>query len=261
MRTVKRLLGRSLFAWHLDALLLRNVAVVVAFHRVHSGADVSDSLTVDPRTFYAYCRFFLQHFHIVPLPELIRTLEAGRAPRRQLAITFDDGYRDNYENALPILEKLSLPATFFVVSRWIGSDVVPFWDRRLGVRHPWMNWEQVRSLHRKGYDIGGHTRTHADLGTLSPLAAHQEIVGSRCDLEEGLGATVESFAYPFGGQDHITDMNREVVRAAGFRCCCSGFGGTISAKTDPFHLPRVPVSTWHVSPHHFGLDVALGRSA
>ena len=86
-------------------------------------------------------------------------LERGLEPNRELAITFDDGYRDNYDNAMPVLEKLSLPATFFVVSQWIGTDVVPRWDERRGVRHPWMTWDQVRSLHRKGFEIGAHTQT------------------------------------------------------------------------------------------------------
>jgi peptidoglycan/xylan/chitin deacetylase (PgdA/CDA1 family) len=261
MRTVKRLLGRSLFASHLDALLLRKAAVVVAFHRVQRGADVSDSLTVNPERFEEYCRFFRRHFRVVPLRELVDKLERGQTPGRELAITFDDGYRDNFENAMPILESLSLPATFFIVSQWIETDVVPFWDRRLGVRHPWMTWNQVRTLNQKGFDIGAHTRTHVDLGMASAAAATEEIAGARADLQKQLGVSVEAFAYPFGGQDHMTEANRDVVRAAGFRCCCSGFGGTVSSRTDPFHLPRVPISPWHASPHHFGLDIALGRSA
>ncbi len=261
MRTVKRLLGRSLFASHLNAFLLRRAAVVVAFHRVQRGADVSDALTIHPLVFADFCRFFKQHFHVVPLSELTTKLEKGHPPRRELAITFDDGYRDNFENAMPILESMSLPATFFVVSQWVETDVVPFWDRRLGVRHPWMTWQQVRTLHAKGFDIGAHTRTHVDLGMLSPAKACDEIAGARADLEDRLGGPVQSFAYPFGGRDHITEANREVVRAAGFRCCCSGFGGTISLGTDPFRMPRVPISPWHATPHHFGLDVALGRSA
>jgi len=260
MRAFKRLLGQSLFASRLDALLLRNAAVVVAFHRVQEGCHQSDTLTVDPRTFEGYCRFFQRYFRVVPLPELVAGLEAGRTPRRELAITFDDGYRDNYENVMPILEKLSLPATFFIVSQWIGTDVVPFWDRHLGVQHPWMTWDHVKTLKHKGFDIGSHTRTHVNLGTISERVAREEVAGARADLEAALGARVESFAYPFGGQDNITDANRAVVKAAGFRCCCSGFGGTITSKTDPFHVPRVPVSTWHPSPQHFGFDVALGRS-
>jgi peptidoglycan/xylan/chitin deacetylase (PgdA/CDA1 family) len=255
--SVKRLLGRSLFTAHLDALLLRNAAVVVAFHRIQE-TDGSDSLTTDAGTFERYCRFFARHFRVVSLRNLVLKLEHGIRVDHHLAITFDDGYRDNFENALPVLEKLSLPATFFVVSDWIGTDVVPWWDRERGVRHPWMRWGEVRSLHRKGFEIGAHTRTHVDLGKVSPDLAREEILGARLDLERQIGARVESFAYPYGGRNHLTDANRELVKAAGFRCCCSGFGGINLTGADPFSLRRVPVSsTWYASPHQFGFDVAL----
>jgi peptidoglycan/xylan/chitin deacetylase (PgdA/CDA1 family) len=260
MRTLKHLLGRSLFAIRLDALLLRHEAVVVAFHRVRNDSDASDGLTVDTRTFESYCHFFKRFFNVVPLGELVSMLETRQTPSRALAITFDDGYRDNFVNAAPILEGLRLPATFFVVSRWIGTTEVPFWDRRRGVRYPWMTWDEVADLRRRGFDIGAHTRTHADLGTLPPELARTEIVGAREDLERALGARVESFAYPYGGRENLTEVNRALVKAAGFRCCCAAFGGTITRATDPYHLPRVPVSTWHPYPYQFGFDVALGRS-
>lgn len=260
MRSLKCLLGRSLFAARLHALLLRKTAVVVAFHRIQNGADVSDGLTVDPQMFELYCEFFRRYFHVVPLRELVAKLEKGRPFRRELAITFDDGYRDNFENAMPILERLGLPATFFVVSRWIGTDVVPFWDRALGVRHPWMTWDQVKTLKNKGFDIGAHTRTHVNLGTTSGAAAQEEIAGAREDLEQALGTSVETFAYPFGGPDNMTEFNRKLVKAAGFRCCCSAYGGTITWGTDPFVFPRVPVTTWHLSPEHFGFDIAIDRA-
>jgi len=260
MRTLKHLLGRSLFAIRLDALLMRNEAVVVAFHRVRDDTDVSDSLTVDTRTFESYCRFFKRFFNVVPLPNLVSMLENGRPPNRALAITFDDGYRDNFINAVPILERYSLPATFFVVSRWIGTSTVPFWDRARGVDYPLMTWEDVRALHQRGFDIGAHTQTHVDLGTVIGGPARQEIEGAREDLQGALHAPIESFAYPFGGREHLTPANRQLVKAAGFRCCCSGFGGTVTRRTDPFQLPRVPISTWHQYPYQFGFDVALGRS-
>jgi peptidoglycan/xylan/chitin deacetylase (PgdA/CDA1 family) len=259
-RAIAHLLGRSLFASRLDEVLLRNAAVVVAFHRVHDGAAGSDPLTVGVRQFEHYCEFFRRHFRVVALPDLVDRLVSGRPLRRRLAITFDDGYRDNFDNAAPVLERLALPATFFLATQLIGTEVVPWWDKRRGLRFPWMTWNQVRTLHRKGFDIGCHTQTHVDLGKTAPDTAWEEIVESRLDLEQQLAGRVESFAYPYGGRDNLTAENRELVKAAGFRCCCSAFGGTNGPETDPFHLQRIPISPAHASPHHFGFDVAVGRS-
>ena len=255
----KRLLGHGLFASHLDALLLRNAAVIVAFHRVQQ-TDASDSLSIDTAAFEKHCRFYKRHFHVVPLRELVNRMATGRPVDRLLSITFDDGYLDNLENACPVLEKLSLPATFFIVTEWMGSDVVPWWDRARGVRHPWMNWDEVRELHRRGFEVGAHTRSHVDLGNVSPARARDEVLGARLQLEQQLGARVDSFAYPYGGRKHVTETSREIVRGAGFRCCCSAYGGTNPAGTDPLRLRRVPVSPWHTSPHQFGFEVATGRS-
>jgi peptidoglycan/xylan/chitin deacetylase (PgdA/CDA1 family) len=256
---IRRLLGHTLFAAHLDAVLMRNAAVVVAFHRVQD-TDGSEGLTVDVGMFERYCRFFQRHFRVVPLRDLVERLERGGGFNRELAITFDDGYRDNYENAAPVLERLGLPATFFLVTQWIGTDVVPWWDRAEGVRHPWMTWDQARSLHRRGFDIGAHTRTHVDLGLAGGGEAHEEILGARRELERELGAPIELFAYPYGRPDNLADSNRDLVRDAGFRCCCSCFGGVIARGSDPFRLARVPITPRYASPHQFGLEVALGRS-
>jgi len=256
---IKSVLGRAILASPLDELLLRSTAIVVAFHRVTDAPD-SDSLSVDPGTFERYCQFFARHFRIVPLGEIVDKLAAGARLDHELAITFDDGYRDNFENARPVLEKLALPATFFVVSDWMGTDVVPWWDRQQGVRHPWMTWDQVRSLHRSGFDIGGHTQTHVDLGGISRDRAAEEIFGARHDLEARLGARIDLFAYPYGRRDNIVDANRALVQAAGFRCCCSCFGGVNRAGTDPFHLARIPISGWYASPGQFAFEAAVGMS-
>jgi len=256
---VKRLLGRTIFASRLDALFLRNTAVIVTFHRVQD-TDSPEGLTVSVPMFERYCRFFARHFRVVSLRDLVDKLERGEKLNRELAITFDDGYRDNFENAAPVLEKYSLPATFFVVTQWIGSDVVPWWDRQKGVRHPWMTWDQVRSLQERGFDLGAHTRTHVDLGSVTDGEANEEILGGRHELETRLSTPVELFAYPYGRRINLADSNRHLIRRAGFRCCCSCFGGLTPTGSDPFDLRRVPISPNCSSPHQFGFEVALGRS-
>jgi peptidoglycan/xylan/chitin deacetylase (PgdA/CDA1 family) len=252
---LKNGLGHLMFASRLNVLLLGHAGVVVAFHRVHEERDVY-GLAIDRRSFERFCEFFRRHFRVISLRELVAKLERGESLNRHLAITFDDGYRDNFENAVPILEKLGLPATFFVVSQWIGSNVVPWWDA--DVRQPWMTWDQVRELRRRGFDVGSHTRTHSDLGSVTGPVALKEILGARLEIEEQLEERIDLFAYPYGGSEHISDANRELVKAAGFRCCCSCFGGVTRNGDDPFDLHRIAVSPWYGSPQQFGLELLRG---
>lgn len=259
-KKVKSYIGRAIFKTGTYRLphYLSNVAVIIAFHRVND-ITAGDGLTCNVQMFEQLCQFFGRYFRVVSLGHLIEKIEKQEPLNRELAITFDDGYRDNYEYAVPILKSMGLPGTFFVASKFIGTDHVPWWDRKLKVRQPWMSWEQVQSLHRDGFEIGAHTRTHADLGVASGERASEEIRGSRLDLENKLSAPVKLFAYPYGGKHQMTEENRNIVKAAGFRCCCSCFGGINAERTDPFLLQRIPISSWHIDPYHFGCDLAFRR--
>jgi peptidoglycan/xylan/chitin deacetylase (PgdA/CDA1 family) len=255
---IKSSLGRTVFGSGLHQSLLRNAAVVVTFHRVNN-ADAEDVLTCNVESFEKYCRFFADHFNVVSLGDLVKKLEVAGRLDCELAITFDDGYQDNYEYAAPVLKSKGLPATFFVVSEYIGSQLVAWWDRSLSSPQPWMTWDQVELLHREGFEIGAHTRTHANLAEVTGAEAWREILGSRIELEERLSTRIDLFAYPYGGQKDICEENRRMIKAAGFRCCCSCFGGFNTSGTDPYHLRRIAVSSWYASPHHFGCELAFGR--
>lgn len=255
----KSVIGRLVFSGRAHRRLFRNIAIVVAFHRVNdSGAE--NGLTCSVDTFKRYCRFFSQYFQVVSLRDLVDKLEKAAPLDRELAITFDDGYQDNYEYAAPILRSMGLPATFFVVSQYIGTQFVAWWDRSLSTHQPWMTWDQVQELGREGFEIGAHTRTHANLGEVAGGEAWREILGSRLELEEKLSTRIDLFAYPYGAETNISERNREAIKSAGFRCCCSCFGGVNTVGTDPYHLRRIPISSWYTSPHHFGCDVALRRA-
>lgn len=233
--------------------------VVLAFHRVTDAYN--DSLTVGTGTFREVCEFAKEHFTVVPLKEIVTRLERGRSVANMLAITFDDGYEDNFTNAAPILEELGLPATIFVVSQFIESNTVAWWDSSLRSRKPtWMTWAQVETLAKRGVDIGGYTMTHIDLGKVTPGVAIAELAGCREVLQHRLGKPIELFAYPYGGVTNLTEANRQLVRQAGFRCCLSCNGGTVRLGDDPFRLARVPISSWFKTPEQFALEVALGRA-
>ena len=255
-RRVKSLAGRALFDTRLHRALPGRPGTVVAFHRVND-ETAGDAISFGVGDFERICRFFRRHFDVIPLGEMVTRLEQGRSLAGALSITFDDGYADNYECAAPILRDLGLPATFFVVSQFMGTDTVAWWDSGLEPAPRWMSWEQVRSLHRQGFEIGAHTRTHANLGEVAEDVALKEIMGGRGELEAELGAPVDLFAYPYGRRNAMAERSRDIVRQAGFRCCVSCHGGLVPSGTDPFWMQRVPINGWFRDPYQFGLETAL----
>jgi peptidoglycan/xylan/chitin deacetylase (PgdA/CDA1 family) len=122
-------------------------------------------------------------------------LDGNIDKQKVVILTFDDGYKNQYSNAKPILDKYGFKATFYIVCNYVGSG-----DNR-------MTWEQIHSLHDEGHDIAAHTMNHDDLSKLSPQAVEYEVAQSKqCLLDKGINP--KSFAYPFnGGSDDPSVIN------------------------------------------------------
>ena len=254
-KRAKAWLGRAALGANFFRRVLGGNGVVVAFHRVSRSQD-EDGLTVTDARFELFCRLFREHFDVVTLDEYVGRLTSGRSVGGALAITFDDGYLDNGEVAAPILKALGLPATFFVATRFIGTAVVPWWDRALPRQPGWMTWDHVRELATEGFDVAPHTRTHVDLGITAGEDARVEIVGAREDLLAAIGRCSHHFAYPYGGPRNMLESNRELVKKSGFRSCLSCHGGLAPNGTDPYRVRRVPVSPWFESTGQFAYEIA-----
>ncbi len=257
-RRVKHYLGLVLFRTGLYRWLCRRTAVVVVFHRIDDRYP-ANPITCTSRAFEDFCSFFARYFTVVPLGEVVRRLVEGRSVGGLLAITFDDGYRDNRMTAAPILQSRHLPACFFVTTDYIGSSHVPEWDAAERITSRWMDWGDVRHLADHGFEIGSHTVHHSDLGAVHGADAFRELADSKQRLEAELGRKVTLFAYPFGGREHFTEANRALTQQAGYGCCVSAFGGTVRSGTDPFRIRRSPVSPWNLSPYHFGFETVLAH--
>jgi peptidoglycan/xylan/chitin deacetylase (PgdA/CDA1 family) len=190
---------------------------------------ITRSLTVTPADFAAQMRWLRVHgFHAITQQQLFAALEQGkRLPRKPVVITFDDGYRDVLANAAPLLARLGMPATAYVITgRISGSDV------------SFLSWAQLKALEKDGVEIGSHTVTHAELPRLTDPAALQELIQSRLALERHLGHPVQWFAYPAGRFDGRTET---LVHQAGYVLAVTTEPGSAQSASKPFALHRYEV--------------------
>lgn len=174
----------------------------------------------------------------VSLGELVRAQAEGRA-RGLVGLTFDDGYTDFLEHAVPLLERHGMTGTLYVVAGRLGG--VNEWDD--GPRLPIMDADQVRAVAAAGHEVGSHTMTHPRLAGAEPGALATEVVESRRVLEDVLQAEVPGFCYPYGSFDAAA---AEAVRAAGYDHAC------VTGDYDPgdrFTLPRCYVSPEDTTVH------------
>ena len=259
---------KALF-WHLASLsgqdrkILRSSATILGLHRI-GGSGQDAGLDCSAEFFEALCVFVKSRFKVVDLSQIPGLLGDPALKEPLLAITFDDGYRDNLELGAPILLRHGLPATFFLTTAYLGTNRVPSWDENDPAPHPFLSWDEARELARLGFELGGHTRNHPDLARLPLDEAHREIEGCRADIIRETGQTPMSFAYPFGQPANMSDAARLIVAQAGFSCCVGLFDGINRPGADPYRLNRVPISNWYLSPAHFAgnlLGMGLKRRA
>jgi peptidoglycan/xylan/chitin deacetylase (PgdA/CDA1 family) len=162
----------------------------------------------------------------------------GSVRGRVVGITFDDGYLNTLEQALPILRRHRFGATCYALSALLGD--FNRWDDAKGVpRQPLMNAAQWRVWIDAGMEVGAHGRHHLDLTELDAAAARAEIGGARTELESLLQVPVQHFCYPYG---RFLEPQRALVEAAGYRTAVTVRRGRAMPGGDRFALPRVLVA-------------------
>ncbi|MET7688837.1 polysaccharide deacetylase family protein [Streptomyces sp. NPDC005483] len=165
----------------------------------------------------------------------VRELFAARARgegRRLVGLTFDDGYADFLEHALPALRRRHFGATLFVLPGQLGG--VNSWDP-LGPRKALLTVDGIRRAASEGVEIGSHGLTHVDLTQADDVTVKAEVADSRTLLSELIGAPVECFCYPYGTVD---ERAVAAVREAGYAYACAIDPGPL---TGPHALPRLHI--------------------
>ena len=142
-----------------------------------------------------------QGYHPMTLERMAADLKHGRPlPDKPIVLTFDDGWKDQYEGAFPILKKYRFVATFFIITDAVGHSA-------------YMDWEQIKELAVAGMDVQSHSLSHERLSTMPGFRARQEIRESKRVMEDHLNKPITILAYPYGSYDD--DVIAE-VKAAGF---------------------------------------------
>ena len=195
-------------------------------------------LSVSPEHFRAQMQEVVDGgYHAITPDELDAALN-GKAtlPAKPVMITFDDGYRDQYENAFPMLKTLGLRATFFIITGYINHNSPVY-----------VTPEMVKEMDASSVaTIGAHTKHHPELAKLKRADQKDEIVGSKAYLESLLHHPVTSFAYPYGSYD---DAVLKIVTDAGFHTAFTTLLGSVQTSSTRLELRRIRVlDDEHVGP-------------
>lgn len=219
----------------------------------HSIADmpkgtVMRSLHVPPKRFRFQMRILKWlGYRGLSMGELLPYLK-GEKQGKVVGITFDDGYRNNLTEALPVLKTFGFSATCYIISQKIGG--VNEWDLGKGIpENPLMDKCEIRQWIGSGMEIGSHTQNHVRLTECEE--AKTEIAQSKTDLEELFGNAIEHFCYPWG------DLNSSIQQTAtdtGYLTATTTQRGRATSEQEPRLLPRVPI-THHTLPHLFLMKI------
>ena len=220
----------------------RREVVILLYHRVSD--HFRDGVTVGIEQFDRQMSFVAERYPIASIEDVVRgNLPKNTGGKPVVAVTFDDGYLDNFENAVPILLRYGIPAAFFVSTGKIESEEGFDHDlNKLGYAVPTMTWDHLRQMHAMGFTIGSHTVSHINCAQTSDAELQDELTRSKKDLERELALQEIYFAYPFGGREDFSAHALELVKASGYKCCMSAYGGVNVGPLDPFNLLRLGVS-------------------
>lgn len=203
---------------------------ILMYHSVNPNHPFS----ILPNEFEQQIKFLVSNYQVLPLKDFLNFNE------NSLAITFDDGYEDNFYYALPILKKYNCPATFFICTGFVTEKID---ITRKGVYRGLkpLSVNQVKEMKKEGMDFGSHTHTHPILSKISLEEAKKEIHKSKIILENILGDEVKVFAYP---QGQINTFNKDIIsilKEEKFQMACSTIWGSNIKNTNPFIIRRIRI--------------------
>ncbi len=220
---------------------------VLMYHKVND--LLPNATTVPTEVFTEQMELLGQLGYVVVSLEHVRDhyVHGAALPEGAVLITFDDGYRDNLENALPVLQRHGYPAVIFVPIGFLEGDrPLPHEEalRALGVRNRTVGWDELAALEAGGIRVESHGIGHRPVSELEPAEAAREIALSKLRLEERLGRPVEAYAFVKGSLADYRPEHVSLVQQAGYSLGFTSVSGANGLRTDRYRLRRYNVEPY-----------------
>jgi peptidoglycan/xylan/chitin deacetylase (PgdA/CDA1 family) len=220
---------------------------VLMYHKVN---DTPDNPTTVPvgRFDEQLGRLAELGYQVVGLDAVLEHFNDGEPlPKNAVLITFDDGYRDTLDNALPVLQKHGYPAVIFVPVAYMEDEMPLPHETHLierGVRNPTLDWGLMRELDAGGVRVESHGIAHRPLAEVSLDESVREIAVSKLRLEEKLGRPVRAYAYVKGSEAHFHPVHESILKQAGYELGFTSISRSNGPDTNPFRIGRYNVEPY-----------------
>jgi peptidoglycan/xylan/chitin deacetylase (PgdA/CDA1 family) len=197
---------------------------ILMYHEISTGPNC---MWVPEKDFYVQMKYLHDNgYQTISLSQAVELLNGHYDTSKKVVLTFDDGYSTFYDYAWPILEEFDQQATIFIISKLADTP-------------EYLNWEQIRYLASNGIEIGGHTRTHPLLTTLSTSDSNIEIAQGKQEIESRLGKSIATFCYPTG--NYNSQVVNQIKNAGYVAAVTMTQQRKASYSDDLFLLPRLGV--------------------
>lgn len=190
---------------------------ILMYHHVLPGEKAKEIaagyLNVPPEVFQKQMNYLLEKgYSVISLKEMTEGIKSNALPGKPVVLTFDDGYRDYYEYALPILKEKNFKSVVFIITQYVGGE-------------RYVSWSQLSEMAQTGLvAIGNHTLNHPYLSKISPEEEQNQILSAQSIINERLGVRAEFFAYPYGS---VSETAKEILKENNFT------GAVVTTNTSP----------------------------
>jgi len=218
---------------------VKNSYRVLLYHSVGT-IDPADNLhtRVSVKSFREQMSYLnSEGYNVLNLREIINKLQNSiELKPRTIALTFDDGYKDNLEEAIPVIEQFGFNATFFITTSLLGSIK----KKRIWQIWKYLSLDDIRYMHSRGHDVGSHAIHHCNLKKLKKNEADLELCRSKEILSEAINDEVSGFSFPYGlYNNNLLD----VVKNAGYQFACNVICGLNKlSRNSLFNIKRTEIN-------------------